>query len=297
MNLRRKSGATLGLVAVLLLTIALIGACFFFLARTFGGGRQCMNATDAGVLTAARSMLAIAVPRNNVASEFQGLGVNVHTGEPDPTNGSMNIFAYNRAAGAALLIAMNAAADGNAVGIGNANTVINNLNTFGNQLNTAIINSGRMSNTIAQDFETTATGNNVNMMGQNTATHLTADLDFKSVQTGGSNDSKSNVYFNTAVLNDPSLSALVPQAQATAGQINSVAAPDSNAVHYALPPLYQEGQPLLKAYQPIKISPLINPIFLTAVNPASQPHLIDAPRFATAPARIGNAPVNSVQGT
>src|SRR6516162_829530 len=130
MSSRSKRGATLSLVAAVAVIIVLIGCAFFFLARIMGGDKQSVNATDAGALTAARSILAVSIPSNSavIAPEFQGLGVNVPPdpnqpnlapGAPDPVFGKYNLFAYNRAAGACALMAMNASEDGNPVGIAN----------------------------------------------------------------------------------------------------------------------------------------------------------------------------------
>lgn len=298
MNLRREKGATLGLVAVLVLSLALIGSCFFFLARILGGDKQSINATDAGALTAARSMLAVGLPNTSVAPEFQGLGIDVHTGRPDPNNGRMNLFAYNRAAGAACLIAMNALEDGNPVGVVNANSVVTSLRVFGDALNGALLASGHLGSQTAQDFQRVATENNVNMLGSRTSTNLSNDLQFTSVTTGtGGAGGKSNVYFNSAVFTaDPFLANAALNAQDLNGPIRSVALPDPNGLSYQLPPLYQIGQPLLRAYQPITFDPRIAPIFLAAVNPVSKPHLIDNARFNQGAPRFGSAPVNSVQG-
>jgi len=65
MSSRSKRGATLGIVAALTVALVLIGCAFFFLARILGGDKQSLNATDAGALTAARSMLAVNVRANS----------------------------------------------------------------------------------------------------------------------------------------------------------------------------------------------------------------------------------------
>ncbi len=307
MRLRNKQGAALGLAVGLTVTLLIVGLCLFYLTKILGGSKQSANATDAGALTAARSILAVSVPTNSLSTEFQGLGVNPHTGAPDPNRGSMNILAYNRAAGLATLVALNAIEDGSVQGKQNASNLIKgtpgSLTDFGNALNNRILASGQLGNQSAQDFETSATRNNVNMMGPRTATHLTANLDFRAVRTGpinlasGQQDpGKSNVYFHSFIENDPVLKALSTQAEDSTGQIQSVANPNSNATSYAAQPTFQEGRPLLRAYQRLQFDPSIEPIYFAAVNPASQPHLIDAGRFNDSALQIGSAPVNAVMG-
>lgn len=302
MRLRSKQGATLGLAVVLLITIVMLGLCCFFLARLLGGSKQATNAADAGALTAARSMLSVAVPAANIAPAFQGLGV-AQNGAPDPVNGIYNIFAYNRAAGLTTVVAMNALEDGSTTAIQNAETLIGQLKSFGTALNTAILNNGRLGYRIASDFEKTASENNVNMMGAKSVIQFPNNLTFQSVPTGtGSPDlGKANVYFNSAML--PAKSQFAHWAntlvQDNSGTIKSAAVTgsDPSAPSYEVGPLYQAGQPLCKAYVPINILPnQTTPIYFAAVNPASQPHLIDVSRFNSGQAQYGYAPVNSVQG-
>lgn len=299
MKLRPRKGATLGLVGALVLTLVLLGSCFFFLFRIIGGDSQSINATDAGALSAARSILAVGVPQNTVAPEFQGLGVNVHTGEPDPVSGLMNIFAYNRAAGTCALIGINSVQDGTQAGIDNANRVTTRLQEFGDALNGAILASGQLGNDSAVAFENVANQNNVKMNGQQSSANLSGNLDFTSVPTGaGGVGGKSNVYFNSgAVTGNATLALLAQRAEDTSGSIRSSAQPfDYNAPSYAQPPLFQNNRPLLKAYEPINLDPRLSPIYLCAVNPTARPHLIDAGRYNAGAPRLGYAPVNAVRG-
>lgn len=317
MSSRSKRGATLGIVAALVVTIVLIGAAFFFLARILGGDKQTLNATDAGCLTAARSILAVNVPANSavLAPEFRGLGVNVPPdpnqptlppGAPDQVAGKFNIFAYNRAAGACALMAMNALEDGNPVGISNVDNLIWNrpdsLRRFGDTLNGLIVASGTVGAQTAQDFQRVASENNVSMLGRQSNPTLVSDLQFLSVTTGvGGTGGKANVYFNSRAVNgDPVLNGLANGfARDFTGSTTSTDARDPlHGLAYEQDGLYQQGEPLLRAYQPIWFNndPRIHPIYLAACNPASGPHLIDGQRFNSAAARIGYAPCNSVQG-
>jgi hypothetical protein len=299
-----------------MLVVVLLGSAFFYICQLLGGDRQVMNATDAGALNAARALLSVSVPVASVAPEFQGMGVNVPPdpnqpslapGAPDAVNGKYNIFAFNRAAGAALLIAMNALEEdqaGSPNAVDNANVVIDGSDTrlgltqFGTLLNTALVNSGQLGQSSALAFQNISSVNNVSMMGQNSATTLADNLTFTSVTTGaGGTPGKSNVYFNPACFGgDAFYSTTVQGAQDSTGSIVSVAVPNGNAQSYESQPLYQNGQPFLKAYSALTIDPRIDPIFLCATNPAATPHLIDKGRFAGGTPQFGYAPVNALSG-
>jgi hypothetical protein len=336
MSLRRKVGAGTGLFAALLLVLVLIGTIFYFVVRLLGGDRQAMNATDAGALNACRAMLAVSVPESSLAPELQGFGVNVPaapanglpspslppgapdaipTGNAAATQGTYNILAYNRAAGAATLIALNAVKEGTSTAIQNASNVINGtgdhanvgLKQFGQQLNSQLIDSGQLGNFLTQSFQDLSQSNNVNMLGQNSSAKLQNDLSLAHVATGINGDpGKSNVYFNPLTFNnDPFYFTNALVAEDTSGSIQS-----DTRVPYTLPPLappglYQTGQNLLTGYKGIVVNPgaavQIPPIYLCAMNPASTPHLIDAGRFQSAPAQLGPneygyAPVNALSG-
>jgi hypothetical protein len=316
MDQRRHKGATIGLVAVLVLILGLLGTCFCLLARTVGGAKQSVNATDAGALGAARAVLSVAVDTSKIVPEFQGLGVNVPSngnpalpnpklpaGAPDSVLGQYDILAYNRAAGAATLIALNAleeAKQGSPNSIDNANIVINSLRTFGNSLNQDILTSGALGAQTAKAFQSMATNNNVNMLGLGTSTKLVGNLQFKSLTTGDvGQGGKSNVYFNPVVFNNDSFYSLptsAPAAESNSGSITSVALPDPRALAYETQPAFKGGEHFLKAYEPINLGRGLNDIYFAAVNPASTPHLVDTDRFNRALPQFGYAPVNAVAG-
>jgi hypothetical protein len=279
-----------------------------------GGDKQSVNATDAGALTAARSILAVSIPSNSavIAPEFQGLGVNVPPdpnqpnlapGAPDPVFGKYNLFAYNRAAGACALMAMNAIEDGNPVGIANVDNLIWNrpdsLRVLGDTLNARIVASGTVGAQIANDFQKVASENNVSLLGKQSSPVLVSDLQFLSVTTGvGGDQGKANVYFNSGAVDvDPTLQRLANRyARDFNGSTKSTDNRDPlHGLSYEKDGLYQEGQPLLKAYHPITF-PGMHPIYAVACGPNSGPHLIDSQRFARSAARIGYAPCNAVQG-
>src|SRR5277367_79696 len=110
MKLRHKRGGTLGLVAAVALMLVFVGFCIYWVAQILGGGKQVANATDAGAITAAKELEAVTIDVTAAPGlignpvELEGLGVNTKTGAPDTATNQYNIYAYNRAVGAAILM-------------------------------------------------------------------------------------------------------------------------------------------------------------------------------------------------
>jgi len=317
MRSRQPRGAVLVLAAILMVLLTALSSAFYYLTRIIGGSRQVTNATDAGAINAARTLLSISVPASSVAPEFQGLGVNVPAdpsnpalppGAPDPVNGKYNLFAYNRAAGAAALISANALQILNdsptaTSARDNAARVVDSLQQFARQLNQALIVSGQQGNSIALAFKNMAAQNNVKMIGSDSSIDTVGDLQLASVPTSTDGTAgKSNVYWNSAVIGSSNFySNLLSGTQDSSGSIKSTAQPDTNAVTYEQPPIFQSGQSFLKAYAPIHFDfggGVVRDIYLSACNPASQPHLIDQSRFNSASSSNSKnyAPFNAVMG-
>lgn len=114
MKLKRRRGATLGLVAVCVLAIIVLGIGFFILSQILGGGREIANATDAGVLTVARHALDgrnvnVELPpdqMNTFFSDFvafdpsvRGVGI---------SGGNIDMLSINRVIAQAVIVALNA---------------------------------------------------------------------------------------------------------------------------------------------------------------------------------------------
>jgi len=139
MKTRRRQGATLGLVAVCVLVIIVVGIGCFFLAKIFGGGREVANATDAGALNIAKNAMKKQDPLGRVAVSLANPQYADFKFCADPINSNeINLMTYNRAVGQALLVAMNAEQE-TAAGATQANphasTVLANLNALGLELN------------------------------------------------------------------------------------------------------------------------------------------------------------------
>jgi len=301
---RKREGATLGLIPCVLLIIALIGIAFYYLAQFFGGNKQLMNGTDSGALGAARQVLTIGLTSAEISAlpvEFQALGVD-STGAPIglDSNGApligdaiFNVYAFNRAAGLTLLVALNAAEDGSPAAVSNANNLISALNTFGNELNNDLANAPELSST----FNSLVASNNYNLLGSRASVSLgnNGDLQFASVP--GEGGGQANIYFNKIIYtNDPTLQGWIQKMLTNSGATSQI-----NSRYNQSDPSAQAGQPFVLGYQSIDMSAITGvqgftpKIFACAVNPLQMPHMIDSGRFNN-PGTPGScyAPHNSI---
>ncbi|HEY9788581.1 MAG TPA: hypothetical protein V6D17_24550, partial [Candidatus Obscuribacterales bacterium] len=194
MKLRRRRGATLGLVAVVVLVIAILGIGFYFLSKIMGGGREVANATDAGAMNVAKR--ALKEPTTTVAanSEFDGLGVDLTTGVPNGSD-TFNLLAYNRAVGRAMLVALNAKAIGSA-STPFANETLTQLAALGNQLKAQLDGGGLLPGYFAD----MAGRQNVKMMGPGSDVQLSGNIACAWMTPVDPLNAKTNVYINPAVV-------------------------------------------------------------------------------------------------
>lgn len=141
MNNRTK-GATLSLIVVLILVVIAVGACFYFMVKIFGGGRELQHATDSGNLNVAKKALRSPVVRVFGVGPYDISGTSLVTaqnnfsqlGDTSPTaGGQIDLLVYNRLVSHTMLVAINAAMDnyGNgppaASGVANARNLIDCL--------------------------------------------------------------------------------------------------------------------------------------------------------------------------
>jgi hypothetical protein len=315
MKLRRMRGGTLGLVAAVALMLVFIGFTIFFVAQFLGGGKQAANATDAGAITAAKELEAVTVDLNTLTFvgtpiELEGLGVNTKTGAPDPATTLYNLYAYNRAVGAATLMCANAESENTAASAANAATIVLNLQTIGTaltgQLNAAMAGSG---NQVWNAFQTTSYSNNVSMMGHGAGSVATLQSLrpgwIGSTDAAGNQTGKANVYFNSK-LAATSIGAYLPPL-AGSGVTSNTQASYSGSLAGA-----QAGQSFVPGYTKIDYGAGIGgpglvgvpAFYAVAVNPDQFPHLVDINRFSNgtkapdgATAATANIPFNSVEGS
>jgi hypothetical protein len=115
MGKRSYSGGTTALVIVLTLVIIIVGVAFFFWMKIIGGGNELQHATDSGNLNVAKqSLRSPSVPL--LASGAGGINeINEFGGLTDPGStppNQIDLLIYDRLVAKAVLVAINAAAEG-----------------------------------------------------------------------------------------------------------------------------------------------------------------------------------------
>ncbi len=180
MNSRSKTGGTLGIIVASIITIILLGICFFFVAQVLGGSREHANATDAGALNVAKYALTEPIATLSPGIEddnFKNLGEN---GAGVPGGSSINLRTYNRLFAQTLLVVINAQADTNPQGKTNANLLVAALqqgaDSIGGRLGTEL--SKTTGNVLFKHFDDVAKSNSVRMLGDD-AEVAHSESDFK----------------------------------------------------------------------------------------------------------------------
>lgn len=282
MKLRRRRGATLGLVAVVVLVIAILGFGFFFLSKIMGGGREVANATDAGALNVAKR--ALMEPSTTVAvnSEFDGLGVDKTTGVPNQGR-EFNLLAYNRAVGRAMLIALNARAIGPA-STQLANEVVNELENLGQGLQGQLNGGGQL----PSYFQNIAGSQNVKMMGPGSNVQLSGAINCAWMVPADPANAKSNVYIDPKTVEQIGQDGELLNHSVSSGKIQSKGGWPQGFFTSS------SGKAFLRAYDSnMVIGSLSKPIIGAAVGPQDRPHLVNLGEFTSRTNPVGYAPPNS----
>ncbi len=117
MKLRRRKGAVLGLVAVCVLVIVVIGIAFFMISKLIGGGREVAHVTDSGVLNVAKQVMT------DVTNNFQNDNAPDFLYDGIPPGQPITLYSYNRCVGHALMVALNAQTSGTSAAATDATSV------------------------------------------------------------------------------------------------------------------------------------------------------------------------------
>ncbi len=199
MKLKRRKGATLGLVAVCVLVIIVLGVGFFILSQILGGGREVANATDAGVLTVARRCLSPTLINVTLTGDSGTNPVNDFIGF-DPNNpsltattGKIDMLGINRVIAQAVLVALNAQEINTSAASGHAANVTTAAKAVATQLRNLIQGAG---SPLPGEFNTVAQSNNTKMFQGNKVQLAGAGLQSTFMRGGFS----SNVYLNAPLL-------------------------------------------------------------------------------------------------
>jgi hypothetical protein len=250
---RRKTGATLGLVAVCVLVIILLGIGFFFLSKIFGGEREVAGATDSGTLNVAKTALRSQQASTPIQSDFVML-------EDSKFPGQATLFSYNRCVAQTLLVLLNAQHE-QAQGAGltpmiNANKVLAQLKTEGAGLQAELTSPS----TFIADFSTLTGDNNTRMAGNNGVNQV----DYKSalMYPGWS----TNIYFNTASFPDTTYATSLNMFNTTNVNLTPTD-PSANPKFY------------LAGYNSITIPGANDKLVGVPVFPQTKPHLVSLNDF------------------
>lgn len=246
MRLKRRKGATLGLVAIIVLVLLIIGVGFFVLTKMLGGGRELANSVDAGTLNVAKQALlqpskaARDFPNPDVANNFELLS-------PD---GKFRLENYNRLVVQAMIVALNAKDEGTPAAAANARKVWDAVNDVARFFRT---NHGSAA-TMGGHFQNLAAANNLKMMGQNGISMNSYDIAYTA------RGESTNVYFDPKLLSTFTAGAL----PASSGTRKS-----------------PTGNQFVAGYAPLSVALSSGTLVFSGVpvNPQDRPHLISGFTF------------------
>ncbi len=241
MQIKRRRGATLGLVAVLVLVLVVLGVGFFILTKMLGGGRELANSVDAGTLNVAKraflnpSKAARDFANPDVASNFEMLS-------PD---GKFRLENYNRLVAQSMIVALNAKDEGTSAAASNAKKVWDALNDVAQFLRT---NHGS-SAVMGGYFQNLAGVNNLKMLGQNGISLNGYDISFTA------RGESTNVFVNPLLLSTFTASSL----------------PMSSGSRKS-----PTGNQFMAGYTPLSVALSTGTLVFSGVpvNPQDRPHLI-----------------------
>lgn len=264
---RRSKGATLSLVAVIILVIITLGVGCYFLAKILGGGQEVTNATDAGTLNVARLSIVMAVPDSQVPTIFKDMEY--------PAKSGISLLSYNRCVAKALMIAINANQENSSTAVSNVqSTIFPELDALGKAL-TKVLNSPQ---TV---FNGNPLANSMKMWGNNAVTAYSPSGPVVAyMKPGGA----TNVYFTK------------DQFTYTASNGTQTTFPafgiplSSDTAYQPLP----NGTQYLAGYAPIRLPGFSSAIYGVPVFPQQRPHLVSlGPFLGAANPAYGNTPPNS----
>lgn len=124
MKTRAQQGSTLSLVIACTIVIALLGIAFIFMGFIFGGHREAQHAADAGSLNVAKkAIMTPSVSTTKLSGDVGNALAGVLTSPTMNLGQGINLLNFNRLVAQAMLVAMNAEADGSQEGLDNAKEV------------------------------------------------------------------------------------------------------------------------------------------------------------------------------
>jgi len=253
MNYRRRKGATLGLVAVCVMVIIVVGVGVYFLVKILGGGREIANATDAGALHVAKTAMLVSAKAPPVFREFEYPAV----------GDGITLLTYNRCVAKVMIIAMNAQQIGGSAP-GNVGALISALNGVGTELTGKLLTSN-------QKFDEASTANSHRLVNLNQAVAGKV-TDEKYMKPKGA----TNVFFSKALT---SKGLTVPKADSVKTPLNAAG-------------IDQPDNYYMAGYAPIALA-TGQIVYGTPVFPQVKPHLVAMADYNAGSATYGTAPPNA----
>ncbi|MBS1954306.1 MAG: hypothetical protein JST89_08970 [Cyanobacteria bacterium SZAS-4] len=257
MTPRRRKGATLGLVAICVLVLIVVGTAVYFLVKILGGGREIANATDAGALNVAKHIIRDA--RVATVTPFEDC-------EYPLGCGYINLLTYNRCVAKAIMICGNAA---NMTGPGDykahADAVVDKLEAMGTALSAKIKDSNLYFNDV----------NNTVRMASFAGIKNDDPCKVAYMKPSG----PTNIFFNGQQLLSGVTIPISTTSMGPKNQNSYVAA--------------GTGQGYMAGYAPITV--MGRTIFGVPVFPQQNPHLVSGFDFNSSGTPFGSAPPNAVE--
>jgi hypothetical protein len=270
--MRRASGSITSLVAVVAFGILIFGMGIFFLSRIISGQRELWNASDAGVLNAAKQALitpSIAPNDNSLppaAKDFFALsdppGVQPsQNGQPIQYK-PVSLITYNRLVAQAMLVCANAEAEGNDTAKQNARAVVAAVKAVGGYLQNEFAQNSPVDSACLKATSL----NNVRML-DNSQINLSAKIEAAFMNKGYS----SNIWFDPSILaaNVPTNpnAQIVPEA------------PVVKQLYGGTLPVNYAGTKFVSGYEPIKLLGGTETLYAVPTMPENGTHLVDLGRF------------------
>lgn len=286
---RRSFGQALPFTLAATLVVSIAGIAIVHYMQVVNGSQEHNNATDAGILNLNKRAIVESIPFDS-QSNFQSLFKSCSGAK------SVDLGSYNNMVSTALLIAMNASADGADPGIKNAENIIKELqgtkSSVGGKLKGVLENPEASEHWAKRYFNALAQSNSVRMANKDEKIDWDGNLYKVAYLESASNDvGASNVAIGKMLDNMPyAESASDPAGKPldTNKVINLVATDGFDK--------YVHG------YQPISLPGLSCSIYTVPTQPKHQPHLMSQKTFSETKytAQPGNGkvflPPNGFQG-
>lgn len=270
--MRNDRGTVTSLVAAVAFVVLAIGTGAFFLSRLIGGQRELWNASDAGVLNAAKqALLNPSISPDNsslppAAKDFFALS-DPPGQQPNAPGGQIqykpiDLLTYNRLVAQAMLVCANAEAEGNEEAKQHALAVVAAVKGVGGYLQSQFAQKGPVDN----DFVKVANMNNLRMLDNNEV-KLSRKLQTAFLNKGYS----ANIWFDPSILSNnvpTNPQSQIKPAENVVKQIYGGKTPDTYA-----------NTKFVAGYEPITLLGGAETLYAVPTMPTTGPHLVDLGRF------------------